>query len=91
MKIKNLRDLWRLRSAPAVRDSVIARRDSLIAGLLYVNPIYHNNAQSLGLIFEAIIEEKREYEFTKHLINYLNDRDAANNLQRLTQKTLAQP
>jgi hypothetical protein len=56
-----------------------------------VNPIYHNNAQSLGLIFEAIIEEKREYEFTKHLINYLNDRDAANNLQRLTQKTLAQP
>lgn len=91
MKIKNFRDLWRLRSAPAVRDSVIARRDSLIAGLLYVNPIYHNNAQSLGLIFEAIIEEKREYEFTKHLINYLNDRDAANNLQRLTQKTLAQP
>lgn len=91
MKIKNLRDLWDMRSNPAVLDSVTRRRDSLIAGLLYINPVYHNNAQSLGLIFEAIIDNQREYIFTKHLINYLNDRDVASNLQRLTQRTLANP
>lgn len=88
VQIKNLRDLWNLRSLPAVYDLVVERHDALIEGLLYVNPVYHNNARSLGLIFEAIIEKKREYEFTKYLVNYLNDRDTANNLLQLTQKTL---
>ncbi|MFW5874488.1 MAG: hypothetical protein ACOCVJ_03720 [Verrucomicrobiota bacterium] len=68
-----LRSLWKLREEEAVREALSARVEILRLGLEQVNPAYFNSAQSLGALYETVLEGERSYEFIAALTRFLTD------------------
>ena len=69
----SLRDLWSLREDAALRAALTARVEIIRLGLSRVNPAYFNSAQSLGALYETVLEGERSFEFVAALTRFLGD------------------
>jgi hypothetical protein len=85
----NLRLLWGERHNPELRDRVEARLELLLLRMTRVNPAYHNAAQSLGELFETVLEAEAPHRFTRALARFLGDFEDARRLEEDVEKALA--
>lgn len=84
----NLRELGRRAANKATLAEIATRQATLLAGMLRVNPLYYNAAQSLGRYYEQILYGEPGFRRTVTLIDYLNDLNAARRTQTLAEKAL---
>ncbi len=91
LNIRNLRELGVQRVDAEVRSVIAQRRRAILNGMLRVNPLYYNTAQSLGRFYEQILFEEPGYRRTRTLIDYLNDWNAALRMQALAERALNDP
>ena len=87
---KNLRDLWGLRHEAEMREILTARRDLIGLRMARVNPVYYNTAHSLALLYDAVLEGRRNHEFIFALTKFLSDLEDMKRLHRLTMQILDQ-
>ena len=81
----NLRDLWKLRDEPTLREILTARRDLIRLRLERVNPVYFNAARSLAVLYDTALNGERMHEFIFALTTFLGDYE---DMKRLHQQTL---
>ncbi len=84
----NLRELGVRAVDAAILTEIKARQTVLLRGMLRVNPLYYNAAQSLGRYYEQILYGEPGFRRTATLIDYLNDLNAAQRLQSLAERAL---
>jgi hypothetical protein len=89
--VRDLRELSIREIDADLKTIIAARRNLLLGGMLRVNPIYYNAAQSLGKLYEQILAEEKGYRMTATLIDYLNDLSGAERMQALVDKALSEP
>lgn len=87
----NLRELGVHAVDTAILTEIKARQGVLLAGMLRVNPLYYNAAQSLGRYYEQILYGDPGFRRTATLIDYLNDLNAAQRMQALVERALMTP
>lgn len=85
----NLRELGKYGTNEHLREMVAERRTAVLGGLLRVNPLYFNAAQSLGRFYEQIIYGDPGFHRTRTLIDYLNDLNAAIRMQMLAEDAIS--
>ena len=85
----NLRELGKYGTNEHLREVVAERRSAVLGGLLRVNPLYFNAAQSLGRFYEQIIYGDPGFHRTRTLIDYLNDLNAAIRMQMLAEDAIS--
>ena len=85
----NLRELGKYGTNEPLREMVAERRSAVLGGLLRVNPLYFNAAQSLGRFYEQIIYGDPGFHRTRTLIDYLNDLNAAIRMQMLAEEAIS--
>lgn len=81
MKVGNLRDLWSLRGEEDLRSIVEVRMGRIVAGIDRVNPVFRNCTQSLGLLYERLLEGEREHTYIFALTSFLGDFSQASRLR----------
>lgn len=77
----NLRSLWKYRDSEAVRELIGARYEILKLRLVRANPAYYNPAQSLGTLYEILLQEDSAYRYVHALTIYLSDWEDAKDMQ----------
>lgn len=87
-QLNNLMDLWAHRSDEALRTVVKARREIIILRMERVNPAYFNAAQSLGVLYEIMLEAEHKFEFIHALTAYLTDWEDSKRLHDKTHQLL---
>lgn len=83
VKEMNLKQVWKNRNDPALRQTVEARLELLRIRMPRVNPAYFNAARSLGVLFEVILESERPHEFVGSLGKFLCDFEDTKELENL--------
>ncbi|CAI8261410.1 MAG: Uncharacterised protein [Opitutia bacterium UBA7350] len=89
--IRNLRELAQYGDDEQIREIIRGRRSKIMSGMLQVNPLYYNVAQSLGQFYEQILFEEPGFKRTTTLVNYLNDLNSAQLMQSLVVDALLDP
>lgn len=84
----NLRSIRTHRDQPQVRDWVEARYEILRLRMTRVNPAYYNAARSLGVLFEALLEESPPHEYLHALTIYLSDWEDTKAMQAMIENKL---
>ena len=87
-QLNNLMDLWAQRSDEALRTVIKARREIIILRMERVNPAYFNAAQSLGALYEIMLEAEQKFEFIHALNAYLTDWEDSKRLHDKTHQLL---
>lgn len=77
----NLRSLWKHRDTEEIRELVGARYEILKLRLVRANPAYYNPAQSLGTLYEVLLQEDSAYRYVHALTIYLSDWEDAKDMQ----------
>ncbi len=80
-RAENLRDLWEFRSEASVRAAVEIRLGRIVAHIERVNPAFRNAAQSLGLLYESLLNGKQEHVYIFALTRFLGDFSDARRLR----------
>lgn len=91
LNIRNLRELGMQRVDAEVQALIAERQRAILNGMLRVNPLYYNTAQSLGRFYEQILFGEPGFRRTRTLIDYLNDWNAALRMQALAERALNDP
>ena len=73
-----------------MREILTARRDLIGLRMARVNPVYYNTAHSLALLYDAVLEGRRNHEFIFALTKFLSDLEDMKRLHRLTMQILDQ-
>jgi hypothetical protein len=84
----NLREIAAYANNAEILNVIEVRQKLLLSGMLRVNPLYYNAARSLGRYYEQILYGEPGFRRTATLIDYLNDLNAAQNLQAIAEKAL---
>jgi hypothetical protein len=77
----NLRSLWKYRDSEAVRELIGARYEILRLRLARANPAYYNPVQSLGTLYEILLQEDSAFRYIHALTIYLSDWEDAKDMQ----------
>lgn len=85
----NLRSIRAHRNRPEVREWVEARYEILRLRIARINPAYYNSAQSLGVLFEALLEEAPPHEYLHALTRYLSDWEDTKAMQALVEEKIS--
>lgn len=72
-ELSSLRDLWRLRDDPILKETLSARRELILLHLDQVNPAYFNAAISLGKLYDSALDDSYPHQFLFALTSYLGD------------------
>ncbi|MDA9317200.1 hypothetical protein N9Q19_00155 [Puniceicoccaceae bacterium] len=86
----NLRSLWTHRQSPEVRELVEARYEILKFRLVRANPAYYNVAQSLGSLYEKLLQEDSAHRYVFALTIYLSDWEDAKRMQEKVESALSE-
>jgi hypothetical protein len=86
--LNNLMGLWTQRDNQALRAILTARREIIALRLERVNPAYFNSAQSLGALYETVLNSNRRFEFIHAVTTYLGDWEDTKRLHDMTDKLL---
>ncbi|MGC6455640.1 MAG: hypothetical protein ACON39_07755 [Coraliomargaritaceae bacterium] len=73
IEVKNLRELWRFRDDERVRELVLIRMGTIVVSMARVNPAYLNAQQSLGVLYERLLEGEVEHAYIFALSSFLGD------------------
>ena len=85
----NLRNLWKHRESPVVRKLIEARYEILKLRLVRANPAYYNAAQSLGALYEILLQEESAHRYVFALTIYLSDWEDAKRMQEKVESVLS--
>lgn len=72
-ELQSIRDLWKLREDPMLRETLEARRELILLHLDEVNPAYFNAAVSLGKLYDRALDAEYAHEYLFALTGYLGD------------------
>ena len=86
--VPNLRSLWQHRARPEVQELVQARYEILRLRMLRINPAYYNPARSLGVLYEAILNDVASYKYLHSLTIYLSDWEDAKDMHEKIEEVL---
>jgi hypothetical protein len=86
--LNNLMGLWTQRDNQALRAILTARREIIALRLERVNPAYFNSAQSLGALYETVLNANRRFEFIHAFTAYLSDWEDTKRLHDMTDELL---
>lgn len=87
-ELNNLMGLWTQRDNQALRAILTARREIIALRLERVNPAYFNSAQSLGALYEIVLNSNRRFEFIRAVTTYLGDWEDTKRLHDMTDELL---
>lgn len=85
----NLRALWEHRDSVVLRKLIQARYILLRSRFGRTNPAYIKAAQSLGILYEILLEGDSPYQYTHALVIYLSDWGDAQKMQSKIENALS--
>lgn len=88
VEVENLRDLWEHRENEGLRNALEARIQIIHLRLERVNPLYHNVARSLAVLYESVLEEEQMHVFIRTLTRFLSEFEDSKRLQEETENLL---
>ena len=84
----DLRAIWMYRAKSEVRELIRARYEILRLRMARINPAYYNTAQSMGVLFESILNDELAYKYLHSLTVYLSDWVDAQEMQESLENIL---